>query len=75
MGKRLLIKVSSLVPASLSLSTVMLRETLPSLKPELQEGYRAVSGNRLADAKAAFKSVLLGLLLVPITSDAEATEV
>ena len=34
-----------------------------------------MSGNRLADAKAAFKSVLLGLLLVPITSDAEATEV
>lgn len=50
-------------------------KTLQSIKPELQEGYRAVSGNRLSDAKAAFKSVLLSLLLVPITSDAEATEV
>ena len=50
-------------------------KTLQSIKPELHEGYKAVSGNKLADAKTSFKSVLLSLLLVPITSDAEATEV
>lgn len=49
-------------------------KTLQSIKPELHEGYRAVSGNRLADAKVSFISVLQSLLLVPITSDAEATE-
>ena len=50
-------------------------KTIQSLKAELHEGYRAVSGNKLADAKAVFKSVLENLLLVPITSDAEANEV
>ena len=49
--------------------------TLESIKPELQEGYKAVSGARLADAQTAFKSVLKNLLLVSVTSDAEATEV
>ncbi|KAL5481033.1 hypothetical protein ACEPAI_9974 [Sanghuangporus weigelae] len=47
-------------------------KTLQSIKSEQQEGYRAFSGARLADAKDIFKSVLLSLLLVPITSDAEA---
>ena len=50
-------------------------KTIQSIKSELQDGYRAFSGARLADAKAVFKSALLGLLLVPTTSDAEAAEV
>ena len=50
-------------------------KTIQSIKPELQEGYRAFSGNRLADAKGVFLSVLQSLLLVPITSDAEAADV
>lgn len=50
-------------------------KTLQNVKPELVEGYRAVQGNKLPEAKEIFKSVLLSLLLVPITSDAEAAEV
>ncbi|KAH8113922.1 coatomer subunit alpha-2 [Phellopilus nigrolimitatus] len=49
-------------------------KTLQSIKPELHDGYRAVSGNKLAEAKVAFKSALQTLLLVPISSDAEAAE-
>lgn len=49
--------------------------SLQSLKPELQEGYRAVSGNKLPEALTAFKSLLYSLLLVAVTSDAEAKEV
>lgn len=50
-------------------------KTVQSLKAELLDGYRAVSGNKLADAKAVFKSVLENLLIVPIASDSEASEV
>jgi coatomer subunit alpha len=50
-------------------------KSLQSMKPELADGYRAVSGNKLADAQVIFKSVLQGLLFVPLTSENDATEV
>lgn len=49
-------------------------KTLQRVKPELQEGYQAVSGNRLADARDAFKPVLRSLLLTHPTSDTEPRE-
>ncbi|KAI0327228.1 coatomer subunit alpha-2 [Cubamyces sp. BRFM 1775] len=48
--------------------------TLPSLRAELSEGFRAVSGNKLPEAQTIFRSVLRSLLLVPISSDNEAKE-
>lgn len=42
---------------------------------ELSEGYRFVSGNKLADAQASFRSVLQALLLVAVSSDDEGKEV
>ncbi|KAH9941627.1 coatomer subunit alpha-2 [Epithele typhae] len=48
--------------------------SLASVKAELSEGFRAVSGNKLSEAQVVFRSVLHNLLLVPITSDAEAKE-
>lgn len=50
-------------------------KTIQTVKTELNEGYRFVSGNKLMEARTTFKSVLYSLLLVAITSDAEATEV
>ena len=50
-------------------------KSLQSIKPEIAEGYRAVSGNKLADAQVIFKSVLQSLLFVPLTSDNDAAEV
>ena len=41
----------------------------------LQEGYRALVHNRLANARESFKSVLSSSLLVSPTSDTEAKEV
>ena len=49
--------------------------TLASIRTELAEGFRAVSGNKLPDAQVVFRSVLRSLLLVPISSDNEAKEV
>ena len=43
--------------------------------PGLQEGYRALAHNRLANARESFKSVLSSSLLVSPTSDTEAKEV
>ncbi|KII84248.1 hypothetical protein PLICRDRAFT_701838 [Plicaturopsis crispa FD-325 SS-3] len=48
--------------------------SLPSIRSELSEGYRHVSGNRLAEAQATFRSVLYALLLVVVSSDDEAKE-
>ncbi|EIW55216.1 coatomer subunit alpha-2 [Trametes versicolor FP-101664 SS1] len=48
--------------------------TLPSIRAELSEGFRAVSGNKLPDAQTVFRAVLRALLLVPISSDSEAKE-
>ncbi|TFK26152.1 coatomer subunit alpha-2 [Coprinopsis marcescibilis] len=48
--------------------------SLQSIRAELLEGYKAVSGNKLADAQTTFKSVLQALLLVALTSDDEAKQ-
>ena len=50
-------------------------KSLQSIRAELSEGFRAVSGNKLADAKEVFKGVLHGLLLVPVASDSDAKQV
>jgi hypothetical protein len=49
--------------------------TVQSLRSELSEGYRFVSGNRLPKAKKKFCSILQSLLLVAVSSDKEANEV
>jgi len=49
--------------------------SLQSVQSELAEGYRLVSGNKLADARETFRSVLQTLLLVVISSDDEAKQV
>ncbi|KAL0959956.1 hypothetical protein HGRIS_011620 [Hohenbuehelia grisea] len=46
--------------------------TLQSVRSELAEGYRFVSGNKLAEAQQSFRSVLQSLLLVVLSSDDEA---
>jgi len=48
---------------------------LPSVRTELSEGFRSVSGNKLPEAQAIFRSVLQTLLLVVVSSDEEAKEV
>ena len=42
---------------------------------ELQEAYRAVSGNKLPDAQRLFRSLLYALLLTPARSEEEANEI
>ncbi len=49
--------------------------TLASIRSELAEGFRAVSGNKLPDAQTVFRSALQNLLLVSVASDSEAKEV
>ncbi|KAF7798456.1 hypothetical protein EIP86_009677 [Pleurotus ostreatoroseus] len=48
--------------------------TLASVRSELSEGFRAVSGNKLSEAQTVFRTALHTLLLVPVTSDSEAKE-
>ncbi|KAH7886951.1 coatomer WD associated region-domain-containing protein [Phlebopus sp. FC_14] len=48
--------------------------SLASICAELSEGFRLVSGNKLPEARAVFRSVLQALLLVVVSSDAEAKE-
>ncbi|KIL00335.1 hypothetical protein PAXRUDRAFT_130065 [Paxillus rubicundulus Ve08.2h10] len=45
-----------------------------SVRTELAEGFRFVSGNKLPEAQIVFRSVLQALLLVVVSSDAEAKE-
>jgi hypothetical protein len=47
---------------------------LQSIRSELAEGYRFVSGNKLVDAQNVFRSVLHNLLLVVLSSDDEAKQ-
>lgn len=49
--------------------------SLPSVRTELSEGFRFVSGNKLPEAQAVFRTVLQTLLLVVVSSDEEAKEV
>ncbi|KAI6013102.1 hypothetical protein BKA83DRAFT_14245 [Pisolithus microcarpus] len=48
--------------------------TLATIRAELTEGFHLVSGNKLQDARAAFRSVLQALLLVIVSSDTDAVE-
>ena len=48
--------------------------SLQSIRSELAEGYRFVSGNKLVDAQNTFRSVLQALLLVVLSSDDEAKQ-
>ncbi|TFY69325.1 hypothetical protein EVG20_g3199 [Dentipellis fragilis] len=63
-------------PAESSLTRVLpvAVVTLKQVRAELSEGFRAVSGNRLADAQTTFRSVLQSLLFVVIASDSEAKD-
>ena len=49
--------------------------TLQSIRTELSDGYRFVSGNKLSEAQTTFRSVLQALLLIVVSSDNEAKEV
>jgi len=49
--------------------------SLQTIRSELAEGYRNVSGNKLAEAQTIFRSVLHALLLVVVSSDDEAKQV
>lgn len=61
-------------PAESSPSRVLpvAARSLQSVRSELAEGYRFVSGNKLTDAQTTFRSVLVALLLVVLSSDDEA---
>jgi coatomer protein complex subunit alpha (xenin) len=50
-------------------------KSLASVRAELSEGFRNVSGNRLPEAQAAFRSALQALLVVAVSSNDEAAEV
>ena len=50
-------------------------KTLHSIKTDLQEGYRAVSAAKLADAETVFRAALYSLLLITVSNDDEAKEV
>ncbi|KAI6017738.1 hypothetical protein PISMIDRAFT_14856 [Pisolithus microcarpus 441] len=49
-------------------------QTLTTIHAELTEGFHLVSGNKLQDARAAFRSVLQALLLVIVSSDMDTVE-
>lgn len=49
--------------------------TIQSIRAELSEGFRLVSGNKLPEAKAVIRAVLQALLLVSVSSDSEGKEV
>lgn len=48
---------------------------LSAARAELMDGYRFMSGNKLAEAQTTFRSVLQTLLLVVLSSDEEASAV
>ena len=50
-------------------------QSLRQVRAELSEGLRLVSGAKLPEAQATFRSVLQSLLFVAVTSDEEAKEV
>ena len=53
----------------------MIVRSLSSIRAELSDGYRYLSSNKLTDAQAVFRAVLLALTLVAVTSDDEAKTV
>ena len=50
-------------------------QNLRQVRVELSEGLRLVSGAKLPEAQATFRSVLQSLLFVAVSSDDEAKEV
>lgn len=48
--------------------------TIQSIRAELSEGFRLVSGNKLPEAKSVIRAALHALLLVSISSDSEAKD-
>lgn len=64
-------------PTESSLSRVLPTavQNLRQIRAELSDGLRAVSGAKLPEAQAAFRSVLQSLLFVAVSSDEEAKEV
>lgn len=64
-------------------SSSALRDVLPAqarsiqtlTANELQDAYRAVSGNKLTDAQKVFRTILHQLLFIVASSEAEAAEV
>ncbi|KAG6828096.1 hypothetical protein H0H92_009251 [Tricholoma furcatifolium] len=48
--------------------------SLQSVRSELAEGYRFVSGNKLVEAQETFRTVLQALLLIVLSSDDEAKQ-
>ena len=50
-------------------------QTIASVRADITEGFRAVSGNKLPEAQTVFRTALQTLLLVPVSSDSEAKEV
>ncbi|KAJ7792912.1 coatomer subunit alpha-2 [Mycena olivaceomarginata] len=63
-------------PAETSLTRALpvVVRSLASIRSELSEGFRFVSGNKLPEAQTVFRSVLRALLLVPLSSDDEAKQ-
>ncbi|KAF7316415.1 Coatomer subunit alpha [Mycena indigotica] len=57
---------------SMSRTLPVVVRSLASVRTELGEGFRLVTGNKLAEARDVFRSVLRSLLLVPLASDDEA---
>ena len=64
-------------PAESSLSRALPTavQNLRQVRAELADGLRAVSGAKLPEAQATFRSVLQSLLFVAVSSDEEAKEV
>lgn len=64
-------------PSESSPSRVLpvLPRSLASVTGELSEGFRFVSGNKLPEAQAVFRTILQELVLMVVSSDAEAKEV
>nr|GAT59180.1 coatomer alpha subunit [Mycena chlorophos] len=58
--------------SSLSRALPVVVRSLASVRAELGEGFRLVTGNKLAEAQTLFRSVLRALLLIPLSSDDEA---
>lgn len=49
--------------------------TIQSIRVELSEGFRLVSGNKLPEAKEIIRAALQTLLLVSVSSDSEGKDV
>ena len=60
--------------SSLGRALPVVVRSLASVRVELSEGFRFLTGNKLVEAQTVFRSVLRALLLVPLSSDEEAKQ-